>query len=100
MEITWKIGYAFFYERIVIYGDIQSVASLLRSKRMRNKAGEYIGVVNCLIPVDPYCVLYEYHKHTEAFKRRQKLRSWFKKRKVKWRDVKRKSQKKLLSFRG
>ena len=74
------VGHAFFFERIVVYGGVEDLISLFRSKRMRSKAGEFLGAVKGLIPRDPSRVLYEYHKHTEAFKKRMKFRAWKKKR--------------------
>jgi len=47
------VGYDFFFERIVVFGRKRRLLlSLFRSKRMRNKAGEYLGTVKDLIPVD------------------------------------------------
>lgn len=68
------VGYAWFFERIVVYGSFSHVTSLFRSKRMRTKAGKFLGVVKGLIPADPFRVLYEYHKHTKGFKKRAWLR--------------------------
>ena len=47
------VGYDFFFERIVVFGrNSRLLLSLFRSKRMRKKAGEYLGTVKDLIPVD------------------------------------------------
>ena len=75
MHVT--IGYAFVFENTVMFGQsIQDLLSATRTKRTRRKHGEYVGTVKGLIPVDPYHVIYFYHKHTEAFKKRQRLRKF------------------------
>lgn len=86
--ITSKPGYAWFFEHTVVYGpgslreSFTSVRSLFgekSKKRILSKHGGFLGVVKGRIPVDPHYVLYEYHTHTEAFKKRKKIRDFMKK---------------------
>lgn len=78
-DMDSKVGLAWFFERTVIYGSYQDVRMVLGSKskkRILGKHGAFIGVVKGVIPTDPYRVLYECHKHTQAFKERQKIRAF------------------------
>lgn len=76
--LKYKVGHAWIYDNLVIYGDFSDVLSLLRGHG-RRKAGSFLGVVKAVIPVDPYRVLYEYLKHSPAYIQRQKVRKHRKK---------------------
>jgi len=80
MTVGVTVGFAFFFERIVVYGqNSQALLDLFRSKRMRNKAGKYLGTVKGVILVDPSHVLYEYHTHTKPFLERRRKKRFFRK---------------------
>ena len=80
------VGYAFFFERVVVFSPIEgSVSTLLSwtsSKGRRRFSGEYLGTVKGIVPVDPYRITYHVHHSTEAFKKRQKDKAWFKRRHI------------------
>lgn len=69
-----KVGFAWVFGKIVVFGTAQDVRSLAAGKRSRLKMGAFIGKVKGVIPVDPYRVLYTYHKSSEAYKQRQAVR--------------------------
>ena len=55
------VGYAWFFERGVIYGSMSDVLTVRRSKRMRKKLGILLGVVKGLVPRHNQRVCYEYY---------------------------------------
>jgi len=74
-KLKAAVGYAWVFENIVVYGS----SPLELGKRLKSQLGEFLGVVKCLMPYDPYRVLYERLKHTEAWKKRhpqQTLAKW------------------------
>jgi len=75
-NLPCKVGYAWFFENTVIYGTIQDVLTVLRSRNAKSKHGQFVGIVKGLIPVDPYYVLYEYLKHSKRFLQRQRERKF------------------------
>lgn len=73
-DLPCEVGYAWVFEKTAIYGSAQDMISMLRSRNAKNRHGQFVGVVKTVIPVDPYCVLFEYFKSTAAFLKRQKER--------------------------
>lgn len=81
--LAGKVGYAWFFENIVIYGDTSALIHFLLSRKSKNY-GEFLGVVKGFIPVDPFYVLYQWinWKPTPTIDRyleRKKMRSLVKK---------------------
>jgi len=70
-----RVGFAHFFEHVVIYGSHRDAAITKR----HGGRGKYLGTVIGLIPTDPSRVLFEYHTHTEAYKKRQAKRKFFRK---------------------
>jgi len=69
-----KVGYAWVFENIVVYGN-----PLELGKRLKSQLGEFLGVIKCVVPDDPYYVLYERIRHTKAWLKRhpqRKLDRW------------------------
>jgi hypothetical protein len=64
-DLPCEVGYAWFFEKTVIYGSVQDMLSVLRSRTAKNKHGQFVGIVKCLIPTDPYYVLYEYREDSQ-----------------------------------
>lgn len=77
VPIPSAVGYAWFFENIVIYGDGRAVLHFLHSKKSKNY-GEFLGAVKGLIPVDPYCILYQWinAKPTPTIKRYLKRKAF------------------------
>lgn len=61
-----KIGYAFFFENIVVYGDPRGLG-----KRIKSQLGELLGVVYGKIPNDHFCILYSRIFHTKSWIKRK-----------------------------
>lgn len=61
-----RVGHCYFYENIVVFGDPKQL-----SKRMQSNLGEYLGKVYCLMPADPYYVLYEFLRDSKAYIKRR-----------------------------
>lgn len=59
------VGYAWVFSDIVVYGDPHELG-----KRLKSQLGEFLGVIKCVMPSDPYFVLYERLKHTKAWQKR------------------------------
>jgi hypothetical protein len=87
LELPCKVGYAWFFEKTVIYGSTQDVRTMLGSRNAKNRHGQFVGVVKALIPVDPYYVLFEYFKSTTAFLNRQKERNFQRRRGITKREM-------------
>jgi hypothetical protein len=76
MERMSKIGYAWVFENIVVYGNPLELGT-----RIKSQLGEFIGVIKGVIPTDPYFVLYERLKHTRSWRKRhpqRQLTEWTK----------------------
>jgi hypothetical protein len=85
-ELEAKVGYAWVFEKAVVYGpgslreSWRSVKLLMgrkSKKRIESKFGRFIGPVKGLLPVDPYFITYEFLKSTPGYKKRK----WMRKRK-------------------
>ena len=70
---SYELAYAFFFENLVVYGSIHDFLNFLNGSQ-KKKLGEFLGVVKAVVPRDPYRVAYEWIKHTEGFKKREKQR--------------------------
>jgi hypothetical protein len=75
-DLPCEVGYAWFFEKTVIYGSASDVLSVLQSRNAKTKHGQFISVVKTLIPVDPYYVLYTYLHDSSAFAKRQRERKF------------------------
>jgi len=65
LKITEQVGFAWFFENVVVFGN-----PLELGKRLKSQLGEFLGIVKCVIPKDPYCILYERLKNTKAWEKR------------------------------
>jgi len=63
-ELT--VGHAWVFEKGIIYGTLSDVLTIRRSKRMRKKLGNLLGVIKCLIPTHPQRVIYEYFQKKDG----------------------------------
>lgn len=83
------VGLIHVFENIAVYADIDGIMALFQSKRMRKRAGSYLGAVLGVRPV-ALRVPYQYLHHTPGFKKRQALRKQRRKMKMtvlQWRDM-------------
>jgi hypothetical protein len=83
------IGLIHVFENIAVYADLPGIMALFQSKRMRKRAGSYVGAVLGVRPVWPR-VPYQYLHHTPGFKKRQAMRKQRRKMKMtvlQWRDL-------------
>jgi rRNA processing protein Gar1 len=96
MQPEYRVGFAWVFEGLVVYGSISDLLTFLRSKVHRKKAGNFVGVVKGLIPVNQTFVLFEYLRHDKRFIQRRKERAFYKRMKITRRQ--RKHQQKLTPF--
>jgi hypothetical protein len=85
-DLEAKVGYAWVFERAVIYGPgpiresftaVRSLFGMKSKARIESRFGRFIGPIKGLIPVDPFYVTYEFLKSTPGYKKRK----WMRKRK-------------------
>jgi len=65
-----RIGCAYVFENIVVYGNPTELG-----KRLKSQLGEFLGIVKGLIPTDPYYLLYMRLKHRKSWLRRHPQRT-------------------------
>ena len=71
--IAGHVGYAWFFETIVIFGSGRELLCLLHNKKA-SRYGAFLGVVCGLIPADGSRILYQWLHDSPQFKKRKALR--------------------------
>ncbi len=79
-------GYAIVFENIVVYAEksrssLKDAVNFILNNKKKN-FGERLGVIEGLVPLDPYRVTYQYLKQTKGFKHRQQEKKVLKKMKL------------------